>query len=158
MKSLRQQWFLMMGVMVLAGCGPSRPSVFPPQLSLDGLQVVAHERCLLDLRIKNDSYTAMTFHRLEGLLQVPGQIPLRISAAPEMEIPALGADVAHVQIQATPELLKALDDSRHGSAGLAYRLSGQVSASSDPAATPANYDFSHDDRLYPVPGEPQRYR
>ena len=157
MKSRLQGWFLISVLMSLAGCGPARPGIFPPQLSIDALRIPEQGPWQLVLRIKNDSYAPMTFRHLEGRLFVDGQAPLSMSADMDLEIPALAADVTRVEIPATAALHKVLTDSRHTPFGLPYRLSGQVAAGGS-ASGARHFDFSHDDRFYPVPGDARRFR
>ncbi|AFC85262.1 LEA type 2 family protein [Frateuria aurantia] len=157
MKSRLQGWFLITVLMTLAGCVPARPDIFPPQLSIDALRISGQGSWQLVLRIKNDSYASMTFRHLEGQLLVDGQAPLRMSADMDLEIPALAADVTRVEIPATAALHKVLTDSRHTPFGLPYRFSGQVVTGGSASGT-RHFDFSHDDRFYPVPGDARRFR
>lgn len=158
MKPPLHQWFLIIALLLPAGCSPPRPSLFAPRLSVDRLDVSEHDHWRLQVRIKNDSYAAMVFGPIEARLQIAGQPPLPVRLSPGLEIPALAADAAPAEIPPSPGVLAALQASRRQPYGLPYHFSGQITASSRSDGRTAVFPFSQDGRFYPVPGDSQRYR
>lgn len=148
----------------LAACGPPRKSVFPPTITIQQMQVRPDGQWHLVLRIQNNSYTGMTFHSIDGTLQVADDIPVRLHADFKRDIPALSGDVTTLDILPTPAMAKALAAvAAKGSAGsLAYRISGSTHATPEREKAkkekPRDFDFHGNDWLSPVPGIPNTYR
>lgn len=144
----------------LAACGPPRKSVFPPTVTIQQMEVQPNGLWHLVLRIQNNSYTGMTFHSLDGTLQVADGIPVRLHADFKRDIPALAADVTTLDILPTPAMAKALAAvAAKGSAGsLAYRISGSAQARPEQEKQPRSFDFSGRDWLSPVPGIAHTFR
>ncbi|QEE23893.1 hypothetical protein CS053_04760 [Rhodanobacter glycinis] len=148
----------------LAACGPPRKSVFPPTITIQQMEVRPNGLWHLVLRIQNNSYTGMTFHSIDGTLQVADDIPVRLHADFKRDIPALSGDVTTLDILPTPAMAKALAAvAAKGSAGsLAYRISGSTNATpereKETKEKPRDFDFHGNDWLSPVPGIPNTYR
>ncbi|WP_329742549.1 hypothetical protein [Dyella sp. A6] len=144
----------------LAACGPPRKSVFPPTLSIQQMSVQPDGEWHLVLRIQNNSYTGMTFHSIDGTLQVANGIPVRLHADFKRSIPALAADVIPLDVLPTPAMTAALNAvAAKGSAGsLAYRIGGSTNATAHQDKKTRDFDFHGNDWLSPVPGIPNTYR
>ncbi|MEO7051982.1 MAG: hypothetical protein ABI128_09990 [Rhodanobacter sp.] len=153
---------LMVGVLTigLTACGPPKKSVFPPNVTVQQLKVLADGQWRLTLRIQNNSYGEMDFRSLDGQLQVAEQVPVRLHATFVRDIPTLAGDVIELDVLPTETMSRALKTiAAKGSAGsLAYRVSGNASARPEQEKLQRDFDFSGSDYLSPVPGIPDTYR
>jgi len=144
----------------LAACGPPRKSVFPPTVTVQQMTVRPDGEWHLVVRIQNNSYTGMTFHSIDGALQVANGVPVRLHADFKRGIPALSADVIELDVLPTPAMSTALAAvAAKGSAGsLAYHVYGTTNATPDQDKKTRDFDFHGSDWLSPVPGIPNTYR
>jgi hypothetical protein len=149
----------------LAACGPQRKSVFPPSLTVQQMQVLPNGTWHLTVRIQNNSYGGMDFNAIEGTLQVANNMPVRLHAAFDLDIPSFASDVTSIDVLPTPAMGGALAAAAaKGSAGsLAYAISGTIHAQPDLADHPDNkkpqdFPFQHNDFLSPVPGIANTFR
>jgi hypothetical protein len=160
MKRLLRRIALVALVAGLAACGPTRKSVFPPTVTIQQMQVRGDGQWHLTLRIQNNSYTGMTFHAIDGTLQVADGVPVRLHADFKRDIPALAGDVTTLDILPTAAMARALAAvTAKGSAGsLAYRIEGSTRATPEQDKQTRDFDFHGNDWLSPVPGIPNTYR
>lgn len=144
----------------LAACGPARKSVFPPSISIQQMTVLPDGEWHLVLRIQNNSYTGMTFHAINGALQVGSGVPVLVHVDFTRDIPNLSGDVIGTNVLPTPAMATALAAvTTKGSAGsLAYRLDGSTRATDDQDKKTRSFDFHGNNWLSPVPGVPHTYR
>ncbi|MFK2877358.1 hypothetical protein [Rhodanobacter hydrolyticus] len=149
----------------LAACGPQRKSVFPPSLTVQQMQVLPSGMWRLTVRIQNNSYGGMDFSSIEGSLQVANDMPVRLHAAFDRDIPSFAGDVIAVDVLPTATMGSALAAvAAKGSAGsLAYAIRGTIHAQPDLADHPDNknpqdFPFQHSDFLSPVPGIANTFR
>ena len=149
----------------LAACGPQRKSVFPPSLTVQQMQVLPNGMWRLTVRIQNNSYGGMDFSAINGSLQVAGEMPVRLHAAFDLDIPSFAGDVTTIDVLPTPAMGSALAAVvAKGSAGsLAYAIGGTIHAQPDLADHPDNknpqdFPFQHNDFLSPVPGIANTFR
>ena len=149
----------------LAACGPQRKSVFPPSLTVQQMQVLPNGMWRLTVRIQNNSYGGMDFSVINGSLQVASEMPVRLHAAFDLDIPSFAGDVTTIDVLPTPAMASALAAvAAKGSAGsLAYAIGGTIHAQPDLADHPDNknaqdFPFQHNDFLSPVPGIANTFR
>ncbi|MEW9572422.1 hypothetical protein ABQJ54_11735 [Rhodanobacter sp. Si-c] len=149
----------------LAACGPQRKSVFPPSLTVQQMQVLPNGTWRLTVRIQNNSYGGMDFSAINGSLQVAREMPVRLHATFDLDIPSFAGDVTTIDVLPTPAMGSALAAvAAKGSAGsLAYAIGGTIHAQPDLADHPDNknaqdFPFQHNDFLSPVPGIANTYR
>lgn len=149
----------------LAACGPQRKSVFPPSLTVQQMQVLPNGTWRLAVRIQNNSYGGMDFKAIEGTLQVADDVPVRLHAAFDLDIPSFAGDVTSIDVLPTPAMNSVLAAvAAKGSAGsLAYAIRGTIHAQPDLADHPDNknaqdFPFQHNDFLSPVPGIANTFR
>ena len=149
----------------LAACGPQRKSVFPPSLTVQQMQVLPNGTWRLTVRIQNNSYGGMDFSTINGSLQVASEMPVRLHAAFDLDIPSFAGDVVSIDVLPTPAMAGALAAvAAKGSAGsLAYAIGGTIHAQPDLADHPDNkkardFPFQHNDFLSPVPGIANTFR
>lgn len=150
---------LILGV-ALAGCGPPRKSIFPPQVSIQQLVAMPDGQWQLTLRIQNNSYDSMDFTALDGQLRMGGQMPILLHATFTRSIPELAGDVITLKVLPTAAMAQALQAiEAKGSAGsLEYHLSGSITATPEQAGKPRDFAFQGADWLSPVPGIAHTYR
>lgn len=149
----------------LAACGPPRKSVFPPTISVQQMEVLPNGTWHLTMRIQNNSYGGMDFKSIEGTLRVTNDVPVRLRAVFDLDIPAFAADVVTLDVLPTPPMSSALAAvAARGSAGsLAYAIDGTVHCLPDLAdrpddKKPRDFAFQHRDFLSPVPGIAHTFR
>lgn len=160
MKRLIQALALVALSLLLLACGPKKPSVFPPSISVQELKVLPDGQWLLTLRIQNNSYGEMDFRSLDGQLQVGQEIPIRLHARFQRDIPALTGDVTQLKVLPTAAMTKALQATAlKGSSGsLAYRVSGSAGARPEQEKARRDFSFEGNNWLSPVPGIAQTWR
>jgi len=151
---------LMLLGFVLAGCGPTKKSVFPPDVSIQQLSVRPGGQWHLTLRIQNNSYGEMDFSSLDGQLQVAELVPMRLHADFTLDVPALAGDVIELDVLPTTAMSQALQAiADKGSAGsLGYRISGSAVAKPEQEKKPRSFDFSGSNWISAVPGVAGTYR
>ncbi len=144
----------------LIACGPPRKSVFPPAVSIQQLQLQPDGTWHLTVRIQNNSYGAMDFTAIEGMLQVAELVPVRLHGTFKRDIPALSGDIVELDVLPTPDMSRALAaTAARGSGGsLAYRVSGSATATPEQEKQPRSFDFSDSDWLSPAPGIANTFR
>ncbi len=160
MKRLLHCLLLLGLVGMLAACGPTRKSVFPPKVTVQQLVEQADGQWQLTLRIQNNSYAGMDFTVIDGQLKIADQVPLRVHLQFDRDIPALAGDTVQLDVLPTRAMTQALAAARvKGSAGaLAYQLSGTATAKPEQENKPRDFDFNGTDWLSPVPGIAHTWR
>jgi hypothetical protein len=145
---------------LLAACGPTKKSVFPPAVSLQEVKAKADGPWHVTLRVRNNSYGGMSFDRLQGTLQVGDLGGVLLDAKIDQDIPSFAADVATVDILPTPEMAKALAAlAAKGSGGaLPYSIEGRVTATPEKEDKPRTFPVHGKSWLSPVPGIADTYR
>jgi hypothetical protein len=150
----------LVGLALLAGCGPAKKSVFPPTITFQEVTAKPGGTWHVTLRVRNNSYGGMSFDRFQGTLQV-GQLPgVLLDANIAQDIPAFAADVTQVDLLPTPEMSRALAElaAKGSSGGLAYDIRGQITATPEKETKPSTYPVHGKSWLSPVPGIPDTYR
>ncbi|QWT20351.1 hypothetical protein KPL74_21740 [Bacillus sp. NP157] len=148
------------GLVLIAGCGPVKKSVFPPSVSLSEVSAKPGGTWHVTLRVRNNSYTGMSFDRFQGTFQVGQLGGVLLDAKIDQDIPSFAADVTQVDLLPTPEMSKALAElAAKGSTGaLAYSIEGRVTATPEKETKPDTYPVHGKSWLSPVPGIPDTYR
>lgn len=154
------RWILPVLLLGLAACGPAKKSVFPPSVSIQQLVVLPSGQWQLTVRIQNNSYAGMKFTELDGQLQIAENVPVRLHANFDLDIPELAGDVLRIDVLPTTAMSQALQAiADKGSAGsLAYRISGSTRAKPEQEDKPRSFDFSGNDWISAVPGIANTYR
>ncbi len=147
-------------VIGLTACGPARKSVYPPTLSIQQLLVLPDGQWRLSVRIQNNSYGGMDFASVDGQLQVADQLPVRLHATFERDIPELAGDVIQIDVLPTTAMTQALASvADKGSAGsVAYHIGGKARAKPEQEDGTRDFSFEGNDWLSPVPGIPHTWR
>jgi hypothetical protein len=151
---------LLVGVTLLAGCGPAKKSVFPPTVSVQEVRAKATGPWHLVLRVRNNSYGGMAFGSLQGSLRVGDLGAVLLDTKVDQDIPSFAADVTTIDILPTPEMSKALAAiATKGSAGaLPYTIDGSITATPEQEKASRSFDVHDRNWLSPVPGIPDTYR
>lgn len=164
MRLLRYLAFVALAV-GLAACGPQRKSVFPPSLTVQQMQLLPNGTWRLTVRIQNNSYGGVDFQSITGSLQVASELPVRVHATFNRDIPALANDVVTIDVLPTPAMTRALaaTAARGSNGSLAYAIRGTIHAQPDLAdhpdqKEPQDFPFQHSDFLSPVPGIANTFR
>lgn len=160
MKRLPQWLVPVLLLVALTGCSPPRKSMFPPTLSVQSLHVGAHGTWHMQLRILNNSYGGMDFHRLQVTMNIDKQPAAHIDTRFDMTIPALSADVTEVDVTPSAAAAAALAAiaGKGSSGGLAYTLEGTATATPEHADKPREFKVRSHDWLSAVPGIADTYR
>jgi len=134
---------------VLAGCAGGPPKrVFPPQASVQELQVQADGNWVVKIRIRSFSTVPMRFSRLQGTLSVGGHEAGRFDFNPALTVGPGSAEIIEHRMAPSPAARDAVVAALAGRQGLRYQLAGRL-ATSDPGTDDA---FDYPSRLDPVPG------
>ena len=154
------RWVILVLLVSLAACGPTKKSVFPPTVTIQQLVVQPGGQWRLTVRIQNNSYAGMDFTAIDGQLQIADQVALRVHQTFDRDIPALAGDTISVDVLPTAAMAQVLAASAaKGSAGaVAYRLSGSATAKPEQEKSPRSFDFNGNDWLSPVPGIAHTWR
>lgn len=133
----------------LAACAGGPPKrVFPPQGTLQELQVQADGQWVARIRIQNFSTVPMRFSRVEATLSINGEEATRLVLDPAVTVgPGSNETVEH---RFTPAAgpKAAVDQALANRRSVRYQLTGRI-ASSEPAT---NHPFDYQSALDPVPG------
>lgn len=154
------RWIIPVLLLGLAACGPAKKSVFPPGVSIQQLVVLPSGQWQLTVRIQNNSYAGMKFTSLDGQLQIAENVPVRLQANFDLDIPQLAGDVIRIDVLPTTAMSQALQAiADKGSAGsLAYRIRGSTRAKPEQEDQPRSFDFNGNDWISAVPGIANTYR
>ena len=134
---------------VLAACTSGPPKrVYPPQASVQELQVQGDGSWLVKLRIRNFSTVPMRFSRLQGGFTVGGHDAGRFDFDPGLSVGPGSAEVIEQRLAPAPAARDAVAAALANRQPLRYQLTGRL-ASSDPGT---DDDFDYASRLDPVPG------
>src|SRR5690242_3359018 len=126
MKPASLRWlFPVTAMLALSACGPGT-KLQPPTASIQQLQVLPSGQWQLTLRIENYSYdTGMHVYALDADLDLAGKGAGHVHVSPDLDIPAMNADVATATIAPAADARAALADAK-GNA-IAYELKGSLS-------------------------------
>lgn len=151
---------MIVGLLTLSACGPTRKSIFPPLVSVQQVQVRPDGLWHVTLRIQNNSYAGMEFRSINGQLQIADLVPVRLHSTTTRDIPALAGDVITLDLLPTPPMSKALAavEARGSAGSLPYSVAGVTSATPENEKQPRDFKFSGSDWLSPVPGIANTYR
>ncbi|MFC4729670.1 LEA type 2 family protein [Coralloluteibacterium thermophilus] len=142
--------FLLASAALLSGCGSGEiRRIFPPQASIQQLDVESDGSWTLQVRIQNFSTVGMRFDRVQATLRLGDVEAGRIDIAPEMGIGRFAADVVEARLvpsQAASDRVVAALTSR---GSVRYRLEGRI-ATGEPDRR--DFPFEFDSLLNPVPG------
>lgn len=138
-----------LAISLLSACsrGPVK-RLYPPQVSVQEVAVLADGKLALKLRVQNFSTVAVQFSRIDATLRFGSTDAGKLGFDPAVNVGPGSAEVASVTIEldeaAAPLIAAALRERR----ALRYQLKGNI-ASSEPRA---DYDFEFESALNPVPG------
>ncbi|MBS7456143.1 hypothetical protein [Coralloluteibacterium stylophorae] len=136
--------------LVVAGCGSGEVRrIFPPQASIQQLQVESDGSWTIDLRMQNFSTVSMQFEQVEAALTLGGVEAGRIEVAPAMSIGRFAADTTQARLQPTPEARAAMEKVLAGRTGVRYRFEGRI-RTGEP--DDREFPFEFNSLLNPVPG------
>lgn len=154
------RWFAVLALVALAGCGPTRKSVFPPATRVQELHIAADGSWQITLRLTNNSYTGMRFQSVQLDMDVDGRPAGTLQASPNLDIPQFAADVVQLTLHPDPAAAKALAAiaNKGSSVSIGYRLKGSIGALPDDEKQPRSFPISHHDWLSPVPGIDNTFR
>ena len=144
----------LLALSVLAGCGPPRHPINPPNASIQQLNVLPDGRWKLQIRLENFSDKTVHYATFKAALKVGGVTAADISLNPDLDIPGDNADVVETTLAPSADALKAFASDIKQPGGAPYELSGTINI---PAAS-KDYKFEHKSRLSPVPGIADQFR
>jgi hypothetical protein len=140
---------LLLMVALLAACASGPPKrVFPPQVSLQELQVGADGQWLVNVRVQNFSTVAMDFSQLQATLMVGGQEAARIDFDPRLKVGPASIEVVQYRLTPGAGAQAAVAQSLASRRSVRYQLSGSI-ASREPKS---EHPFDYQSALDPVPG------
>ncbi|MDY0023141.1 hypothetical protein [Arenimonas caeni] len=148
MRRLHLVLFLALATLLAACAGGPPKRVYPPQASVQELQVQADGSWLVKLRIRNFSTVPMHFSRLEGTLSIDGQEAGRFDFNPGLAVGPGSAEIIEQRMAPPAAARDAVAAALANRQPLRYQLGGRL-ASSDPGT---NDKFDYSSRLDPVPG------
>ncbi len=144
---------LLLAVALLAACGGREiKRVNPPQVSIQKLQLQSGRHIVLDLRVHNHSDVPMRIANIDLALQLASREASQIALSPDLNVSPHTAEIVAYRFQPDDEIAAAFE--RALTAGITYRLRGEV-RSSEPRRTDT---VEYDGRLNPVPGMPGEFR
>jgi hypothetical protein len=151
---------VLMGLALLAACGPAKKSVFPPAVTLQEVGAKPGGVWHVTLRIRNNSYGVMSFDTFQGTLRVGELAGVLLDTKIDQDIPSFAADVATIDLVPTAEMSKALAElAAKGSSGaLPYTIDGRVTATPEKEDKSRSFPVHGKNWLSPVPGIPDTYR
>ncbi|KGI76987.1 hypothetical protein [Oleiagrimonas soli] len=145
---------LIVAIVALSACGPTRKSVFPPLVSIQQLHVGADGQWRMQLRIQNNSYDGVKFRAVNLDMKLHGADAGRIDQAIDLDIPALSVDVADVRITPSPTAARLLAGN-----AVRYQLEGTATGTPEQDKKPRTFKVkSGDTWLSPVPGIANTWR
>lgn len=147
-------------VTTIAACGPTRPSLYAPTLSIRKLQVQADGSWQLQVRILNNSYSSMHFDQLHLTLSMNNEPAAKIDTQPNKDIPAHAAGVTDVNVSPgdnAASALAAIAD-KGSSGGVAYSLRGTAVATPEKRDQARDFKVNDSDWLSAVPGIANTFR
>lgn len=141
-------WFAL--AVALAGCGSGEVRrIFPPQASVQQIQVEPDGSWTLLLRLQNFSTVSMRFERVEATLTLDGIEAGVLSVTPDIGIGRFAADVVETRLVPPAAARDAIAQVQQTRGAVRYRLSGRIQTGApDRRDTP----FEFDSLLNPVPG------
>jgi predicted small lipoprotein YifL len=154
------RWLAVFALIAVAGCGPTRKSVFPPATRIQELHIAADGSWQITLRLTNNSYTGMRFQSVQLAMDVDGHPAGTLQASPDLDIPQFAADVVQLTVHPDGIAAQALTAiaNKGSSASIGYRLKGMVTALPDDEKKPRTFQITHRDWLSPVPGIDNTFR
>src|SRR5690348_868682 len=157
MKPASLRWLLPgMALLALSACGPGT-KLQPPTAGIQQLQVLPNGQWQLTLRIENYSYdTGMHVYALDADLDLAGKRAGHVSVSPDLDIPAMTADVATATLTPDAEARSALADAK-GNA-VAYELKGSLSVGKGESGSARSFDLDGKGYISPVPGVANTWR
>lgn len=157
MKIAMLRWpFVLLALLLLSACGPGT-KLQPPAASIQQLQVLPNGAWQLTLRIENYSYdTGMHVYAVDADLDLDGKRAGHVSVSPDLDIPAMTADVATATLTPEAQARSALADAK-GNA-IAYELKGSLSAGKGESGSARSFDLDGKGYISPVPGIANTWR
>ena len=134
---------------VLAACAGHDPKrVYPPQVSLAGLQVQADGTWRVDVRIRNFGTVPARYDQLDLKLQVNGQDAGALALSPRVTVGPQSSEVATATLTPSTAGKVIVGSALAARANVRYSLSGRITAG-EPSG---RYDVQYESALDPAPG------
>ena len=129
----------------------------PPAASIQQLQALPNGQWQLTVRVQNYSYdTAMHVYSLEADLKIGDASAGHVTISPDLDIPAMSADIATATITPAAAARTALANAK--SNAVAYELKGSLSAGKGEDGKAQSFDLDGKGYLSPVPGVANTWR
>lgn len=135
---------------LLLACGGNvaHKRIYPPQASIQELQVLADGAWALRLRIENFSTVSTRIDRIKLGLTLAGVVAGDIDEAPALTINAELAEPLSLRFEPSAQARAVIESALRSRAGLRYRLQGRIDVGDPPGRYPNEYESV----LSPVPG------
>lgn len=135
-------------VILLGGCAGGPPKrVFPPELSLQELQLESSQRWVAKLRVRSFSTVPMTLGSIEGSLSLGGEA-ITIALQPGIAVAAGSVELIDLPFTPSAAHVAAVQAAMASRGSVRYQLLGEL-RSSEPRG---RFDFDYGSALSPVPG------
>lgn len=137
-------------VLLLAACGGAGPvkRIYPPQASIQELQVLADGAWALRVRIENFSTVSARIDRIQFDVTLAGVAAGSIDETPALTINAELAEPLSLRFEPSAQARDAVASALRNRVGLRYQLTGEISVGEPPGQYPNEYESV----LSPVPG------
>lgn len=137
-------------LLLLAACGGAGPvkRIYPPQASIQELQVLADGAWALRVRIENFSTVRARIDRIKLDLTLGGVTAGTIEEAPALTINAQLAEPLSLRFEPSADARVAIESAVRNRIGLRYQLKGEISV----GEPPGRYRNEYESVLSPVPG------
>lgn len=157
MKRLSLIALTLLGAALLAGCGPTH-HVFPPQISVQQVQIDADGQWNLTVRMQNYSYDASVhFDHIHVTLDINDLPAATFNIQPDLDVAEQSADVAHVTIRPDAAAQAALSAAARAQS-TSYTLKGKVQVTGEDSRRQREFPVDYHGWLSPVPGIANTYR
>lgn len=134
---------------VLAACAGREPKrVYPPQVSLAGLQVQPNGDWHVDVRIRNFGTVPARYDQIDLTLQVGGQDAGHLVLAPKLTVGPQSAEVTTATLTPGTGAKVVVGSALAARTSVRYALNGRVTAG-EPSG---RYDVQYESALDPAPG------
>jgi hypothetical protein len=157
MKPASLRWLIpAMAMLALSACGPGT-KLQPPAASIQQLRVLPDGQWQLTVRIENYSYdTGMHVYAVDSDLELADKSAGHFTASPDLDIPAMTADVATTTMTPSAEARAALADAKDNA--VAYELKGKLSVGKGEDGKAQSFDLDGKGYISPVPGVANTWR
>jgi hypothetical protein len=157
MRPASLRWLIpVLATFALSACGPGT-KLQPPAASIQQLRILPDGQWQLTVRIENYSFdTGMHVYALDSDLELAGKGAGHITASPDLDIPAMTADVATATLTPGADARAALADAKDNA--VAYELKGTLSVGKGEDGKPQSFDLHGKGYISPVPGVANTWR